>query len=108
MWRRTGGFLQNTCKWDDFKRNLQFYTTAVLRLIRTYHAVPLPFPYRAMPLRVEIVSFPFDLHSAAVFDSHMPFRVHAAPVPYNDHAVRKATSQRHGTARHGHDMACVN
>jgi hypothetical protein len=50
----------------------------------------------------------------------MPFRLchfhliytvrlcHAAPVPYQDHAFLKATSQGHGTARHGHGLACVN
>jgi hypothetical protein len=41
------------------------------------------------------VYFPFYLHSAAVFDSHMPSRAHA---------VLKATSQGHSTARHGHGM----
>jgi hypothetical protein len=45
------------------------------------------------------VHFPLDLHSAVVFDSHMPC---------HDHAVLKATSQGHGTARHGHGMACLN
>jgi hypothetical protein len=54
------------------------------------------------------VCFPFDLHSAAVFDSHMPCRGHGAPVPCHDHSVLKATSQGHGTARHVHGMACVN
>jgi hypothetical protein len=29
---------------------------------------------------------------------------HAAPMPCHDHAVLKATSQEHGTARHGHGM----
>jgi hypothetical protein len=67
----------------------------------------MSFPCHAVPLRVWIVSFPLDLHSAAVFDSHMPCRTHAAPVPCHDHAVLKATSQSHGTARHGHGMACV-
>jgi hypothetical protein len=28
------------------------------------------------------VSFPFDLHSAAVFDSHIPCRSHAVPLPF--------------------------
>ena len=37
---------------------------SAIRLIHTYHAVSL---------RVQIVSFPFDLHSAAVFHSPMPF-----------------------------------
>ena len=38
------------------------------------------------------MSFPFDLYSAAVFESHLP---------WYDHAILKATSQGHGTARHG-------
>jgi hypothetical protein len=37
----------------------------------------MPFPCHAVPLRVYNVSFPFDLHSAAVSDSHLPCRVHA-------------------------------
>ena len=45
------------------------------------------------------MSFPFDLHSAAVFDSHIPCNAHATPLPCSDHAVLKATSQGHGTAR---------
>ena len=32
------------------------------------HAATMPFPCHAVPLRVENVSFPFDLHSAAVSD----------------------------------------
>jgi hypothetical protein len=51
------------------------------RLIHTYHAAPMPFPCHAVPLRLYIVSFPFDLHSAAVFDSHMQCRVRAMPRP---------------------------
>jgi hypothetical protein len=50
------------------------------------------------------VSFTFDLHSAVVFDSHVPYR----PVPCHDNAIVKATSQGHGTVRHGYGMACVN
>jgi hypothetical protein len=49
--------------------------------------------------------FPFDLHSAAVFDSHMPCRSHVVPLPCHEYAVLKATSQGHGTGaaweRHG-------
>jgi hypothetical protein len=41
------------------------------------------------------VSFPFDLHSAAVFDSHMPC---------HEHAILRATSQGHGTVCHVHGM----
>jgi hypothetical protein len=52
------------------------------------------------------VSFPFDLHSAAVFDSHMPCRSHAVPLPCHEYAVLKATSQGHGRVAAGerHDM----
>src|SRR5215469_8810942 len=53
-----------------------------LRRIHTYHAVPLLFPCHAVLLRVKIVTFPFDLHSAAVFDSHIPCRSHAVPRPF--------------------------
>jgi hypothetical protein len=45
---------------------------ALFRLIHIYHAVPL---------RVYIVYFPLDLHSAAVFDSHMSCRFCAMPRP---------------------------
>jgi len=41
------------------------------------HAASMPFPCHAVPLRVWNVSFPFDLHSAAVSDSHLPGRAHA-------------------------------
>jgi hypothetical protein len=56
----------------------------------------MPFPCRAGLLRPYIVSFPFDLHSAAVFDSHMPCRSHAVPLPCLEYAFLKATSQGHG------------
>jgi hypothetical protein len=45
------------------------------------HTAPLPFPCHAVPLRVYIVSFPFDLHSEAVFDSHITCRARAHPRP---------------------------
>jgi len=58
------------------------------------HAVPRLFPCNALPLRVWNVSFPFDLHSAAVSDSHLPGHTHTAPMPFSDHAVLlKATAQ---------------
>jgi hypothetical protein len=56
----------------------------------------IPFRSHAVPLRVYIVSFPVDLHSAAVFDSHMSCRSHAVSLPYHEHAVLKTTSQGHG------------
>jgi hypothetical protein len=52
----------------------------------------MAFPCHAVPLRGQIVSFPIDLHSAAVFDSHMPCR---------SHAVLKATSQGYGRVAAG-------
>jgi hypothetical protein len=53
------------------------------------------------------VSFPFDLHSAVVFDPHMPCQEHAGSVPCHDHVIIKATSQDHGTARHGRGMGAA-
>ena len=54
------------------------------------HTATMPFPCHAVPLRLYNVSFPFDLHSAAVSDSHLPCRAHAC----SDHAVLlKATAQ---------------
>jgi len=54
---------------------------------RFTHSMPCPcrspavpcraVPCRAVPLRVSNVSFPFDLHSEAVSDSHLPCRAHA-------------------------------
>jgi hypothetical protein len=67
--------------------------------------MPRPCRSTAMPCCQGFrLSFPFDIHSAAVFDSHMSCRAHSAPVPCHDHAVLKATSQGNGTARHGHGM----
>jgi len=54
------------------------------------------------------VSFLFDLHSAAVFDLHLPCYAHATPIPCSDHALLKETSQGRCTARHGRGMLCVN
>jgi hypothetical protein len=39
----------------------------------------MPFPCLTIPLRVSIVSFPFDLHSVTVFDLHIPRRSPAMP-----------------------------
>jgi hypothetical protein len=65
------------------------------------HAATMPLHCHAVPLRVQNVSFPFDLHSAAVYDFHLPCHAHAAPMPCSDHSVLlKATTQhgRRGTA----------
>jgi hypothetical protein len=53
----------------------------------------MPFPCHAVPLNVWSVYFPFDLHSAAVFDSHMPGHSYAVPLPRHQFAVLKAISQ---------------
>ena len=65
------------------------------------------------------MSFPFDLHSAAVSDSHLP--CHAVPMPCSDHAVLLKATAQYGrretaccavalrrTAWSEHDMASVN
>jgi hypothetical protein len=65
----------------------------LLRLIHTYHAAPMPFPCHAALLTVQTVSFPFDLHSLAVFDSHMLFRTRAMPRPCR--SERKFPRPRH-------------
>jgi hypothetical protein len=54
----------------------------------------MPFPCHAVPLRVYIVFFPFDLHIAAEFDTHaMPRPCHATTLPFLKRLL-KATSQR--------------
>jgi hypothetical protein len=71
-------------EWNMWGRNRpSICILNLLRLTHTYHAVSMPFSCRAhvVPLRVQIVSFPFDLHSADLFDSHMPHGAHAAPMP---------------------------
>jgi len=60
------------------------------------HAAPMPFPCHAMPLRVWNVSFPFDLHNAAVSDLHLPCRAHAAPMPCSDNALHLKATTQHG------------
>jgi hypothetical protein len=64
----------------------------------------MPFPCHAIPKG-------FRLCLSHLIYLVRPFLIHtchAAPVPCHDHLVLKATSQGHGTARHGHGMACVN
>jgi hypothetical protein len=69
---------------------------------------PMPFSCHAVPLRVYIVSFPFDLHSEAVFDSHTPCRAHAMPRPYRSESDFSRPRHSAAGALHGHSMACVN
>jgi hypothetical protein len=62
------------------------------------HVAPIPFPCHAVPL--------FCLsHLIHAVRPRLIHTCHAAPVPCHDHAVLKATSLGHGTARHGHGMA---
>jgi hypothetical protein len=55
--------------------------------------MPRPCRSPAMPCRYGFrMSFPFDLHSAAVSDSHLPSRAHAIP----DHAILLKATVQHG------------
>jgi hypothetical protein len=75
-----------------------------LRLIHTYHGIPMPFPCHAIPVRIQIVSFPFHLHSAAMFDSHMlscshvPFPWHAMTMLFWKWPLKAATQRGTGKA----------
>jgi hypothetical protein len=77
---------------------------APFRLIHIYLAVPMPCPCYSpgMPCRWE-----FRLFLSYLIYTVRPCLIHtchAAPVLRHDHAVLKATSEGHGTARHGHGM----
>jgi hypothetical protein len=69
-----------------------------------------------MPFPCPAHAFLLPCRAAKSLDSHLIYTVrpclihtcHAAPMPCHDHAVLKASSQDHGTARHWHGMACVN
>jgi hypothetical protein len=91
----------------EFNR-IQFWTRSSITIVNKHHhqtrhckgqiTHTIPFPCRSAK-GLDCV-LPFDLHSAVVFVSHMPCRSHAVPLSSHDHAVLKATSQGHGTARH--------
>jgi hypothetical protein len=52
----------------------------------------MPFPCHAVPLRVYNVPLPFDLHSAAVSDSHLPWHVLTMPFfsrPWHSTVVKR-------------------
>ena len=61
------------------------------------HTTPMLFPWHAAPLKVQNVSFPFDLYSAAVSDSHVPCHAHAVPTPCSDNAVLLKATAQHGS-----------
>jgi hypothetical protein len=44
------------------------------------HAAPMPFTCHAVLLKVYIVSFPYDLHRATLFNSHIPCLCPAMPL----------------------------
>jgi hypothetical protein len=73
------------------KQPVTHRTCGGLRLIHTYHAMPMPRPCHA-------VSLPYDLHRAHVFNSHMPCRAHAMlrPCRFKSDLSRPPQS----TARH--------
>jgi hypothetical protein len=72
----------------------------------------MPFPCHAVLVRVWILSFPFDLHSAVVFDSHIrPIHKYHAIVCVNQtrpHCVNKMGKNGMAGERHGNGMVCVN
>ena len=70
------------------------YYSHIKRPIRTQHAVPMLFRCHAVPLRVQDVSFPLNLHSAAVSDSHLPCHTHAAPMPFFSRPRHSTTIDR--------------
>ena len=77
------------------------------------HAAPMPFPCHAVPLRVKNVSFLFDLHSAAVSDSHLPCHTPTMSFfsrPQDSTAVLCCGLEKNGMVRawHGRCMASGN
>jgi hypothetical protein len=75
---------------------VHFGVCRLLKLIHTHHAFPMLFPCRTTK-GLDCV-FPLLIYTLRPCLIHT---FHAAPVPCHDHAVLKATSQCHGTARHG-------
>jgi hypothetical protein len=65
--------------------------------------MPFPCCTHAVPKRVRF-SFPFDLHSAAVFDSHMPCRTRAMPRPCRSESDFLRPRHSAAWALHGHGM----
>ena len=59
------------------QRKHRLFVGITERCIKADSHIACRSPANAVPLRVYNVSFPFDLHSAAVSDSHLPCRAHA-------------------------------
>jgi hypothetical protein len=67
-----------------------------LRLIHTYHAVPLPC---RCAKHLDCLS-----HLIYTVRPCLIHTYHAVPLPYHEYAVLKATSQGYGTVLHGNGM----
>ena len=88
----------------DFRVMKQLHTVVPFNMISVYklqwmsngrftHNMPCPCRSPAMPCRQGFrMSFPFDLHCAAVSDSHLPCRAHAIP----DHSILLKATAQHG------------
>ena len=80
------------------------------------HSMPCPCRAHTVPLRVKNVSFPFDLHSAAVSVSHLSCLAHAVLLKATAQHGRLSTAvlccgvEKNGmvVAWHGHGTASVN
>ena len=127
-----------TFEWKDLNELVSLKLTWLVKTIKAdshiacrSHAAPMPFPCHAVPLRVHNVSFPFDLHSAVVSDSHLPChaptmlffswhghciasvnqtRSHCVNQMWKTHSRPLAIWHGRGTAwtRHGNGMLYVN
>ena len=73
------------------------YSKSMSQYLKGRFTHSMPFPCHDVPLRVYIASFPFDLHSATLSDSHLPSHAHAMLRPCR-------SSQGHGTARPSRDV----
>jgi hypothetical protein len=85
VWIHVQEGMKNGCCFPWYLHKAAFVMVVVLKVNSHIpyrsHVVSMLFPYQAVPLRVYIVSFPFDIHSVAMFDSHMPCRARAMPRP---------------------------
>ena len=78
MWKKCGTALQVTDGNIVRRMRIAFWKLkADSHIACRAHAAHMPSPCHAVTLRVQNVSFPFDLHSAAVSDSQFPCRAHA-------------------------------
>jgi hypothetical protein len=80
---------------------MQHTKFGLLRLIHTYHAISLP---RHQVFRLCLSHLIYTVRLCLIRTCH------AVPMLHLCYATTflKATSQGHGTAQHGHGMACVS